>query len=231
MPTTSTSRYQYVTIERDGYVLDSMYDRLWKVNEESGLIQRHPVLFSEYRQRCAPTIPAHPDAAARIFHDFERVLDAESKFCLHWLREHGHGPAPYGVAEAMAADCGTSIEALGHKHRLIKIEEGQAQLLEIGDYHHSRRELSYPLTAWEVCFWIARHSVESSEFDQQNTKGKLQLRQYIRDGNKVGGNLVPSRGSVETMTLLLCDAYGSLGCYVNATIFEGLLHHGFASFW
>ncbi len=231
MPRTGTSRYQYVTIEGDGYVLDLMYDHLWKVNEESGAVQRHPVLFSEYRQRGILTFPAAPEAATRIFRDFESVLDAESKFCLHWLREHGHGLVPDGVAEAMAADCGTSIGALRHKHRLIEIEDGQAQLLGIGDYHHSRRKLSYSLTAWEVCFWIARHSVESLKFDQQNTKGKLQLRQTIRAGNRVGGDLIPSRGSVETMTLLLCDAYGRVGCYVNATIFEGLLHRGFASFW
>ena len=224
---TATSKFQYVMIEGQGYVVDSLHERLWDVDEKSGRIEQHHVSVSEYRNRGIPVIAAHPTIVGGIFSDFERVLDAESQFCLRWLREYGHEPGPYESADATARDCSTSIEALRDKHRLIKIVDGQVQLLEIGDYHHSRRKLSYDLTAWEVCFWTARHSVESSEFDQQNTTGKLKLRQHIRDGNRVAGNLVPSRGSVETLTLLLADAYNGRGSYVTATIFEGLLRPRF----
>ncbi len=228
---TATSKYQYVTIQSEGYVLDSMYEHLWKVDEENGRVRRHHVSVSEYRERGVPVITAHATIADGIFSDFERVLDAESKFCLQWLSEYGHEPGSYESAEAMAGDCSTSIEALRDKHRLIITEDGQAQLLKIGDYHHSSRDLSYELTAWEVCFWIARHSVESLEFDQQNTTGKLKLRQYIRDGNRVGRNNSPSQGSVSTLTLLLCDAYDNRACYINARIFEDLLRHGFIGLW
>lgn len=227
----ATSRYQYATIAGKGYVVDSLHERLWDVDAKSGIIKQNPVSVSEYRNRGVPVIAAHPTIVGGIFCDFERVLDAESQFCLRWLREYGHEPGSYELAEAMAADCSISIEALSDKHRLIKIADGQVQLLEIGDYHHSLRELSYCLTAWEICLWTARHSVESLEFDQQNTAGKLKLRQFIRAGNRVGRNHAPSQGSVETLTLLLCDAYDNRACYINARIFEDLLRHGFIGLW
>ena len=102
---TATSKYQYVTIGGQGYVVDSLHERLWDVDEKSGMIKQNPVSMSEYRERGVPIIAAHPTIAGGIFSDFERVLDAESQFCLRWLREYGHEPGSYESAEAMAADC------------------------------------------------------------------------------------------------------------------------------
>ena len=63
----------------------------------------------------------------------EGELDAPSRFCLAWLRTHGHAKRPFGDAETLAKPMNVSVDALSAAG-LLMAERGEVRLYEIPDY-------------------------------------------------------------------------------------------------
>jgi putative DNA methylase len=106
------------------------------------------------------------DAVADFLEQQAGQLDAESRFCLDWLRTHPGGQGNYGLAEDLARAYNLSIDdRLAREHRLLTAGQGQVALLGIDDYDEAR---SYPqtgadVTAWEACHRMAWHMQPGEE--------------------------------------------------------------------
>ena len=82
------------------------------------------------------------------------ALDAETRFGVDWLKEHGHSGGSYGVAETLAVAKNVVIDDLRDTHRLLTAERGEVRLLPLDEYGPERampheHGQPLPLTAWE----------------------------------------------------------------------------------
>ena len=85
----------------------------------------------------------------------EGELDAPSRFCLAWLRTHGHAKRPFGEAETLAKPMNVSVEALAGAG-LLSAERGEVRLYEVGEYAPDD-PLRGEVGAWEGCYRMAYH--------------------------------------------------------------------------
>ena len=106
------------------------------------------------------SLAAINDAVGDFLEQQAGQLDAESRFCLDWLREYPSGQGGYGRAEDLARAYNLSIDdRLEREHRLLTASQGQVALLSIDHYDDQR---NYPragedMTAWEACHRMAWH--------------------------------------------------------------------------
>ena len=145
------------------------------------------------------------------------ALDAESRFCVDWLQEHGHGNGSYGVAETLAVAKNVVIDDLRDTHSLLSAERGQVSLLPLEDYGPDRatpREHGQPLplTAWEGCFRVAYHLGRESEGGQG-----------IAGAGRVARQMSGDADSVERLARILYNYYDRKGDSANAVIFNNLV--------
>ena len=103
------------------------------------------------------------EAIAAYDGSLEGELDAESRFCLRWLQQHGFTGGAFGDAETLAKAMNVSVDAL-HDAGLLEAERGAVHLYEVADFSP---DAPYPgvVTAWEGCFRMAYH------FSGENRQG------------------------------------------------------------
>ena len=145
------------------------------------------------------------------------ALDAETRFCVDWLKEHGHSGGSYGVAETLAVAKNVVIDDLRDTHRLLIAERGAVRLLPLDEYGPERampREHGQPLplTAWEGCFRSAYH------LSREDAGG-----QGIAGAGRVVRQMGSDTDSVERLARILYNYHDRKGDSANAVIFNNLV--------
>ena len=127
-------------------------------------------------------------------------LDAESRFCLDWLRAYPGGKGDFGTAENLARAYDLAIDdRLEQTHRLLEASQGRVSLHDIDAYDTERR---YPsrqeeVTAWESCLRMA-YQMQTGD-DRKGVAGCVPVAQ--RAGDRLD--------SVERLARILYDHYNS----------------------
>ena len=86
----------------------------------------------------------------------EGELDAKTRFCLRWLRQHGHADGTFGDAEILSQAANVVVESLA-SDKLLTAGGGKVTLLRLDEYHMDRPWPRGPMTAWEGCHRMAWH--------------------------------------------------------------------------
>ena len=104
-------------------------------------------------------------------------LDAESQFCVTWLKQHGFDEGEYGVAETLSKAKNIDVDDLADTHDILTSENGKVQLHDIDYYHPPEHDPELPIndrggnmTAWEACFRIAYH-MDYGRWDADEVRG------------------------------------------------------------
>ena len=84
----------------------------------------------------------------------EGELDAKTRFCLRWLRQHGHADGTFGDAEILSQAANVVVESLA-SDKLLTAGGGKVTLLRLDEYHMDRPWPRGPMTAWEGCHRMA----------------------------------------------------------------------------
>ena len=85
----------------------------------------------------------------------EGEIDAESRFCVDWLKQHGFAEGGYGEAELLSKARAVAIES-DSMSGLLTAEVGRVKLHGMDDYGPDR-PLSRGMTAWEGSMRMAWH--------------------------------------------------------------------------
>ena len=140
----------------------------------------------------------------------EGDLDAESRFCLDWLKQHGYGVGLYGEAETLARAKNVAIGKLQNLDSLLTAEGGRVKLLPLDEFGDSRPLTLGDKTAWEGCFRMAYH------LNREDGRGVDGAGVVAREMN---GNVE----SVERLARILYNHYDRKGDSQNAVIFNNLV--------
>ena len=140
-------------------------------------------------------------------------LDAESRFCLDWLRAYPSGKGDYGTAENLARAYDLAIDdRLEQTHQLLNASQGQVTLYNIEVYDEDRR---YPpreeVTAWEGCLRMA-YQMQNGE-DRKGVAGCVPIAQHAGD----------RLDSVERLARILYDHYNSRNESQQAVAFNNVV--------
>ena len=150
-------------------------------------------------------------AVAEYHRDEQGALDAPSRFCVDWLRQHGMGEGPYGDAETLARTHDIAVESLAP--RLLTSEGGVVQLqpLEGEAYADDPRQLRLGgITAWEGAFRMA-HALDGSLGDT-GVAGAAAVMRAMGSG----------AGAVERLARILYAHFDARGDSRNAVRWNGL---------
>ena len=108
-------------------------------------------------------------------------LDAESQFCVTWLKQHGFDQGDYGVAETLSKAKNIDVDDLADMHDILTAENGKVQLHDIDYYHPPEHDPELPIddrggnmTAWEACFRIAYH-MDYGRVDADEVRGAARV--------------------------------------------------------
>ena len=140
----------------------------------------------------------------------EGDLDAESRFCLDWLKQHGYGEGQYGEAETLARAKNVAIGKLQNLDGLLTAEGGRVKLRPIDEYRAEHPRSLGDMTAWEGCCRMAYHL---SGEDGGGIDGAAQVAQ-VMDGRVE---------SVERLARILYNHYDRKGDSQNAVLFNNLV--------
>ena len=140
----------------------------------------------------------------------EGDLDAESRFCLDWLKQHGYKIGLYDKAETLARAKNVAIGKLQNLDRLLIAEGGVVQLLSIDEYSDDRPLSLGNMAAWEGCFRIAYHL---NREDGDGIPGAARVAQSM-DGHV---------DAVERLARILYNHYDRKGDSQNALVFNNLV--------
>ena len=140
-------------------------------------------------------------------------LDAESRFCLDWLRAFPNGNGDYGTAENLARAYDLAIDdRLERAHRLLDASQGRVLLHDIDAYDNER---NYPareeVTAWESCLRMA-YQMQTGE-DNRGVAGCVQVAR--RTGDRLD--------SVERLARILYDHHNSRNDSRRAVAFNNVV--------
>ena len=142
------------------------------------------------------------------YHDRqEGELDAESRFCFDWLKQHGYATGQYGEAETLARAKDIVISNL--QGSVLTAEGGQVWLLPIEAFAEAE-QLPDKMTAWEACFRMAYHM-------------NFEYGRGIEGSADVGEAIRGKLDSVERMARILYNHYDHNGDAENAVIFNNLV--------
>ena len=105
-------------------------------------------------------------------------LDAESQFCVTWLKQHGFDEGEYGVAETLSKAKNIDVGELADFHDVLTAAGNKVQLHDIDYYHPTEHDPELPIdnrggnmTAWEACFRIAYHLDNARRVDADDVRG------------------------------------------------------------
>ncbi len=81
-------------------------------------------------------------------------LDADTRFCLDWLKQHGYAEGGFGEAEVLSQAKNVSIDTMAAQG-LLESQSGRVRLRNMGEYDH--QQLPLQMSAWEGCLRIGWH--------------------------------------------------------------------------
>ena len=139
----------------------------------------------------------------------EGDLDAETRFCFDWFKQHGYGEEVYGEAETLARAKDVTVSKLSSDGLLIA-ERGKVKLLSLDAFSDSEQLTLGDTTAWEGCFRMVYH------LNREEGRG---IEGAAEVGREMGGNVE----SVERLARLLYNHYDRKGDSQNAVIFNNLV--------
>lgn len=139
----------------------------------------------------------------------EGELDVITRFCLRWLRQHGHAAGTFGDAEMLSRASNVVVDELAADD-LLRAGRGLVRLLPLDDYHQDRRRPRGTMTAWEGCHRMAWHL--SQEFGG-GVSGAAQVVQFMRGDAE----------SAERLARLLYSHFDRAGDSTNARVFNTLV--------
>ena len=140
----------------------------------------------------------------------EGDLDAESRFCLAWLKQHGYGEGPYGEAETLARAKNVAIGKLQNLDGLLTAAGGRVKLRPIAEYCQDRPLSLGDMTAWEGCCRMAYH------LNGEHGGG-------IKGAAQVARTLDGHVDAVERLARILYNHYDRQGDSQNAVLFNNLV--------
>ena len=175
-----------------------VYSRYQRVEAISG----EPVTVREALAAINQAIDAYEEQQ-------EGELDAKTRFCLRWLRQHGHADGTFGNAEVLSRAGNVVVEDLATDN-LLTAARGVVRLRRLDDYHADRPWPRGPMTAWEGCHRMAWHLTR--EYGG-GMAGAAQVVQAIRGDAE----------AAERLARLLYSHYDRDGDSANAHIFNTLV--------
>ncbi len=81
-------------------------------------------------------------------------LDAETRFCLDWLKQCDYGEGGFGDAEVLSQAKNVWIDTMTAQG-LLESQSGRVRLRNMGEYDH--QQLPLQMSAWEGCLRIGWH--------------------------------------------------------------------------
>ena len=139
----------------------------------------------------------------------EGELDAKTRFCLRWLRQHGHADGTFGDAEILSQAANVVVESLA-SDKLLTAGGGKVTLLRLDEYHMDRPWPRGPMTAWEGCHRMAWHLNREA--------GEL-----VAGAARVVRAMGADAEAAERLARLLYSHYDRAGDSANAHVFNTLV--------
>ena len=177
-----------------------IYSRYSEVNTLSG----DPVSVRD-------ALAAINQAIENYFQAQEGEIDAESRFCLDWLKEHGYTEGGYGEAEVLSQAKNVAMDS-NAMISLLTAEAGRVKLRRMDEYGPDR-PLSTGMTAWEGCMRMAYH------LNREYGEGVAGAANVARQMSGVGADVE----SVERLARILYNHYDRKNDSANAVIFNNLV--------
>ena len=139
----------------------------------------------------------------------EGELDERTRFCLRWLRQHGHSDGPFDDAEMLSRAGNVVVEDLADAN-LLTAGGGTVQLLSLDEFHADRPWPRGDMTAWEGCHRMAWHMTREHG---EGVAGAAQVFQIMRGDAE----------AAERLARLLYSHYDRAGDSANAHVFNTLV--------
>lgn len=139
----------------------------------------------------------------------EGELDAKTRFCLRWLRQHGVREGTFGDAEILSRAGNIVVEDLAAAGILVATA-GVVRLLSLDHYPASRPLPREAMTAWEGCHRMAWH--------MNREEGRL-----VAGAAEVARAMGADAEMAERLARLLYSHYDRAGDSANAVIFNNLV--------
>ena len=141
----------------------------------------------------------------------EGEIDAESRFCVGWLKEHAFSEGTYGDAEVLSQARNVAIES-DSMSGLLTAESGRVKLRRMDEFG-ADRQLSRGMTAWEGCMRMAWH------LNREVGEGVDGAASVARQMAGLGGDVE----SVERLARILYNHYDRTNDSQNAVIYNNLV--------
>ena len=135
-------------------------------------------------------------------------LDAETRFCLDWLEQHGYGEGDYGEAEVLSQAKNVSVDGLA-SDGLLRSRAGKVRLLGMEEYDHAQLRLG--MSAWEGCLRIGWH--------MGSGEGQGGVKEAAKVAERMGGEAE----SVERLARILYNHYDRRNDSRNAVMFNSVV--------
>ena len=140
----------------------------------------------------------------------EGDLDAETRFCIDWLKQYGHREGQYGEADTLARAKNVAIGNLQNMNRLLTAEGGRVKLLPVDEFGESRPLNLGNITAWEGCFRMTYH------MNREEGGG-------IEGAANVASAMSGRVDSIERLARILYNHYNRKGDAQDAIMFNNLV--------
>lgn len=135
-------------------------------------------------------------------------LDAATRFCLDWLRQHDYGEGGFGEAEVLSQAKNVSIDRLA-TNGLVESQAGRVRLRKMSEY--DRRQLPLQMSAWEGCLRIGWHL--SGAEDARTISGAAEVVQ------RMGSDA----HSIERLARILYNHYDRKRDSANAVLYNSIV--------
>ena len=138
-------------------------------------------------------------------------LDAATRFCVDWLKQHDYDEGGFGEAEVLSQAKNVSIDTLA-AHGLLRSEAGRVRLVRMEEYEHDQAlQGRLPrMTAWEGCLRIGW------QLNDERGGGEPGAARVV----KAMGS---EAGSVERLARILYNHHDRKRDSRNAVIFNGVV--------
>ncbi len=140
----------------------------------------------------------------------EGELDANTRFCLRWFRQHGYEEGKFGESEVLSLASNVVIDDLA-SDGLLTSGGGLVRLSPLDDYQADRPWPRGDLTAWEGCHRMAWHMIPRE--GHGGVPGAAKVVQAMGDDAEMA----------ERLARLLYSHYDRAGDSANAVIFNNLV--------
>lgn len=135
-------------------------------------------------------------------------LDAATRFCLDWLKQHDYREGGFGQAEVLSQAKNVSIDRLA-TNGLVESQAGRVRLRKMGEY--DRRQLPLQMSAWEGCLRIGWHL--SGAEDARTISGAAEVV------NRMGSDA----HSIERLARILYNHYDRKRDSANAVLYNSIV--------